>query len=74
MRCAPMKARAATAPRARNSVARKQGRIYGLSGPEALMRNLAHARCWAASACCARYDWLYGWQPAARLLRSTVSA
>ncbi|HVV62837.1 MAG TPA: FAD-dependent monooxygenase [Pseudolabrys sp.] len=42
--------------------ARKQGRIYGLSGPEALIRNLA-MRAMGGEKLLTRYDWLYTWQP-----------
>jgi salicylate hydroxylase len=41
---------------------RKQGRIYGLSGPEALVRNLG-MRLQGGEKLRARYDWLYSWQP-----------
>ena len=41
---------------------RKQGRIYGLSGPEALVRDLAmHAT--GGEKLLARQDWLYSWRP-----------
>jgi len=52
--------------RARNAQAqkasRRQGRIYGLTGPEALIRNLA-MRAIGGEKLLARYDWLYNWQP-----------
>jgi len=41
---------------------RRQGRIYGLSGPEALVRNLA-MRAMGGEKLRARYDWLYSWRP-----------
>jgi salicylate hydroxylase len=41
---------------------RRQGRIYGLSGPEAFVRNLA-MRAMGGEKLRARYDWLYDWQP-----------
>jgi len=41
---------------------RKQGRIYGLSGPEALVRNLG-MRLKGGERLRAGYDWLYNWQP-----------
>jgi salicylate hydroxylase len=41
---------------------RKQGRIYGLSGPEALVRNLA-MRALGGEKLLARQDWLYSWKP-----------
>jgi salicylate hydroxylase len=40
---------------------RRQGRIYGLSGPEAFVRNLA-MRAMGGEKLRARYDWLYDWQ------------
>ena len=40
---------------------RKQGRIYGRSGPEALIRNLG-MRALGGEKLLARYDWLYSWQ------------
>jgi salicylate hydroxylase len=41
---------------------RRQGHIYGLSGPEALVRNLAmHAM--GGEKLLSRYDWLYTWRP-----------
>jgi salicylate hydroxylase len=44
---------------------RRQGRIYGLTGPEALARNLA-MRTMGGERLRARYDWLYNWQPPER--------
>ena len=44
---------------------RRQGRIYGLSGPEALLRNLA-LRAMGGEKLLSRYDWLYTWQPPER--------
>lgn len=41
---------------------RRQGRIYGLSGPQALMRNLA-MRALGGEKLLSRYDWLYTWRP-----------
>jgi salicylate hydroxylase len=41
---------------------RRQARVYGLSGPEALMRNLV-MRAMGGEKLRARYDWLYDWQP-----------
>ncbi|MBI4367699.1 MAG: FAD-dependent monooxygenase, partial [Deltaproteobacteria bacterium] len=41
---------------------RRQSRIYGLTGPEALIRNLA-MRAIGGEKLRARYDWLYNWQP-----------
>jgi salicylate hydroxylase len=43
-------------------VSRRQGRIYGLTGPEALIRNLA-MRALGGERLRARYDWLYSWRP-----------
>jgi 2-polyprenyl-6-methoxyphenol hydroxylase-like FAD-dependent oxidoreductase len=40
---------------------RKQGRIYGMSGPEALLRNIA-MRLKGGESLRARYDWLYTWR------------
>lgn len=42
-------------------VSRQQGRIYGLSGPEALLRNVA-MRLMGGEKLRARYDWLYSWR------------
>ena len=44
---------------------RRQGRIYGLTGPEALIRNLA-MRAMGGERLRARYDWLYSWRPPER--------
>jgi 2-polyprenyl-6-methoxyphenol hydroxylase-like FAD-dependent oxidoreductase len=44
---------------------RRQGRIYGLSGPEALLRNLA-LRAMGGEKLLSRYDWLYTWRPPER--------
>ena len=44
---------------------RRQGRIYGMSGPEALIRNLA-MRAMGGEKLLSRYDWLYSWQPPER--------
>jgi salicylate hydroxylase len=41
---------------------RRQGRIYGMTGPEALVRNLV-MRAMGGERLRARYDWLYDWQP-----------
>src|SRR6185437_5143812 len=41
--------------------ARRQARVYGLTGPEALIRNLA-MRAMGGEKLRARYDWLYDWQ------------
>jgi salicylate hydroxylase len=41
---------------------RGQARIYGRSGPEALIRNLG-MRLLGGEKLRARYDWLYDWQP-----------
>lgn len=41
---------------------RRQARIYGMSGPEALIRNLA-MRAMGGEKLRARYDWLYSWKP-----------
>jgi salicylate hydroxylase len=43
-------------------LARKQGRIYGMTGPEALARNLV-MRWRGGEKLLARYDWIYEWTP-----------
>ena len=43
-------------------MSRKQGRIYGLTGPEALIRNIG-MRLLGNERLLARQDWLYSWQP-----------
>jgi len=45
-------------------LARKQGRIYGLTGPEALIRNMV-MRSRGGAKLLARYDWVFGWTPPA---------
>jgi salicylate hydroxylase len=45
--------------------ARRQARIYGLTGPEAFVRNLA-MRGVGGEKLRARYDWLYSWRPPQR--------
>jgi salicylate hydroxylase len=50
--------RTATAQKA----ARKQARIYGLTGPEALIRNMV-MRAKGGEKLLGRYDWLYAWRP-----------
>ncbi len=42
-------------------VSHRQGSIYGLSGPEALLRNLA-MRALGGERLRSRYDWIYTWQ------------
>ena len=44
---------------------RRQSRIYGMSGPEALIRNLA-MRAMGGEKLLRRYDWLYSWKPPER--------
>ncbi len=44
---------------------RRQSRIYGLTGPEAFVRNLA-MRAMGGEKLRARYDWLYSWRPPER--------
>jgi salicylate hydroxylase len=51
---------------------RRQGRIYGLTGPEALVRNLV-MRAMGGEKLRARNDWLYDWQPP-ELVSSTSHA
>jgi len=46
-------------------LSRRQERIYGLTGPEALVRNLA-MRAMGGEKLRARYDWLYSWRPPQR--------
>lgn len=55
------RARQARTARAQQ-VSRRQGRIYGLSGPEALLRNLA-MKAIGGERLRARYDWIYTWTP-----------
>jgi salicylate hydroxylase len=43
-------------------VSRSQARIYGRSGPEAMIRNFG-MRLIGGEKLRARYDWLYNWQP-----------
>ncbi len=43
-------------------MSRKQGRIYGLTGPEALIRNMG-MRMLGGERMLARQDWLYSWRP-----------
>jgi len=52
------------------SLSRRQGRIYGLNGPEALVRNLA-MRALGGEKLRARYDWLYDWWPPQRLANTS---
>ncbi|MGI8525923.1 MAG: FAD-dependent monooxygenase [Pseudolabrys sp.] len=42
--------------------ARKQGRIYGMTGPEAFVRNVIMRRLGGESLL-RRHDWLYNWKP-----------
>jgi salicylate hydroxylase len=46
------------------AASRRNGRIFHLSGPAALARNLAMAAV-PATRLMARYDWVYGWRPPA---------
>jgi salicylate hydroxylase len=55
------RARQARTARAQR-VSHKQGRIYGLSGPEALLRNIA-MKTMGGERLRRRYDWIYTWQP-----------
>ena len=43
-------------------MSRRQGTIYGMTGPEALIRNL-RMRMLGSEKLLARYDWLYNWRP-----------
>ena len=45
-------------------VSRKQGKLYGQTGPEALMRNLG-MRLLGGERLLRRYDWLYSWKNSA---------
>jgi salicylate hydroxylase len=54
---AARKARTARA----QQVSHRQGRIYGLSGPEALVRNLG-MRALGGERLRTRYDWIYSWR------------
>lgn len=47
------------------TVSRRQGRIYGRSGPEALIRNFG-MRMLGGERLLRRYDWLYNWTPPER--------
>ncbi len=58
-------ARAARTQRVRDA-SRKQGKIYGLSRPEALIRDFG-MRLLGGERLLARQDWLYSWKPPARL-------
>jgi salicylate hydroxylase len=44
---------------------RRQSRIYGMSGPQALIRNLA-MRALGGEKLLSHYDWLYSWKPPER--------
>lgn len=44
---------------------RRQGRIYGMSGPPALIRNLS-MRAMGGEKLLRQYDWLYSWRPPER--------
>ena len=64
-----MKAPDIAAPRVPNICPAGKGRIYGMSGPEALARNLV-MRAMGGERLRARYDWLYDWHaPDNRLQR-----
>jgi salicylate hydroxylase len=49
---------------------RRQARLYGLTGPEALIRNLA-LRAMGGEKLRARYDWLYSWRPPEHIQRAS---
>jgi len=49
---------------------RRQGRIYGMSGPEAFIRNVA-MRAMGGEKLLSRYDWLYSWRPPERFERAS---
>ena len=62
-RHAPLRGRAPPPHRAgRSEPPRATGRLYHLSGPLALARNLA-LRVMGGERLRARYDWLYDWRP-----------
>jgi salicylate hydroxylase len=42
--------------------AHKQGKLYGRSGPEALIRNLG-MKMLGGERLRSRYDWIYTWRP-----------
>ncbi len=58
---------AVRAPRTQRvrDASRKQGKIYGMSGPEVLVRNFG-MRLLGGERLLARQDWLYSWKPPAR--------
>jgi salicylate hydroxylase len=58
--------RAARTARAQQ-MSRKQGRIYGLRGPEARVRDVGMSLL-GGERLLARQDWLYSWKPPARFL------
>ena len=64
-----LRTRPPAAHRARPTRSRRQGRIYGLTGPEALSRNLA-MRAFGGERLLRRYDWLYDWQPPSQCSRA----
>jgi salicylate hydroxylase len=43
-------------------LARRQGRIYGLTGPEAWIRNMVMRKL-GGEKLLTRHDWLFGWAP-----------
>jgi salicylate hydroxylase len=43
-------------------LSRRQGKIYGMTGPEALIRNF-RMRMLGSEKLLARHDWLYNWRP-----------
>jgi salicylate hydroxylase len=49
---------------------RRQGRIYGMSGPEAFVRNVT-MRAMGGEKLLTRYDWLYSWRPPERFERTS---
>jgi salicylate hydroxylase len=50
---------------------RRQGRIYGMSGPQALIRNLS-MRAMGGEKLLRQYDWLYSWRPPERFEHASV--
>ena len=68
-RCALRGARWHRAYRAQQA-ARRKGRVYRMSGPEAFVRNLV-MRAMGGEKLLSRYDWLYGWRPPERFERTS---
>lgn len=65
-------ARRARTERAQQA-SRRQGRIYGLTGPEAVARNLV-MRVMGGQRLRSRYDWIYNWAPPPEILSARPTA